>query len=114
MHDVWPVPMGDSDTKLAIRDNAARSRYEAEVDGGVAFIDYAHGDDGLILSHTEVPEALRGQGIAHRLIRSVLEQLRGEHRTMVPLCPFVLSFVKRHPEYRDVVVAKYRNLLPEP
>lgn len=98
-------------TDFIIQDNTTESRYEAHVDGEVAFVEYVMSKDGLILSHTEVPKSLRGHGVAQKLVRGILDRLRDEERTMVPLCPFVLSYVKRHPEYLDVVAEKYRRLV---
>ena len=53
--------------------------------------------------HTEVPEALSGQGVGSKLARRVLDALRAEGAKIVPRCEFVAAYVERHPEYRDLL-----------
>ena len=86
------------------RDNPAASRFEMTSGGAVAFVAYERVSDGRIaLLHTEVPEALSGQGVGSKLVRGVLDALRAEGATVVPRCEFVAAYVERHPEYRDMV-----------
>jgi hypothetical protein len=54
--------------------------------------------------HTEVPKALAGKGIGSRLARHVLEAARAEGLKVVPVCPFIAAWMKRHPEYDDLRV----------
>ncbi|MDO9712249.1 GNAT family N-acetyltransferase [Paracraurococcus lichenis] len=87
-----------------VRDNPAASRFELPCDAGIAFVQYRReGDDLLVLTHTEVPEALSGQGIGSKLVRGTLDRLRKEERKIVPRCEFVAAFIERHLEYRDLV-----------
>ena len=58
--------------------------------------------DGLV-THTEVPQALSGQGIGSRLAKGVFEQIRASGRKVVPRCSFMAGWVSRHPEYDDIV-----------
>lgn len=85
------------------------SRYEAHLDGELAgFIDYrAQGADGevLDLTHTEVFPQFGGQGIGSKLVQGTLDQIRESGRTIVPTCPFVATFVKRHPDYADLLAS---------
>jgi predicted GNAT family acetyltransferase len=69
----------------------------------VAFVAYCQDGDRIVLTHTEVPEALAGQGIGSQLIRGVLDHLRATAVTVVPLCEFVAAYIERHPEYRDML-----------
>jgi predicted GNAT family acetyltransferase len=57
----------------------------------------------ITLTHTEVPPTLRGQGIASRLTRGVLEAARAQGLKVVPRCSFVAAFMGRHPEFNDLV-----------
>ena len=87
-----------------VRDNPAASRFEMASGGAVAFVEYERTGDGRIaLLHTEVPEALSGQGVGSKLVRGVLDAVRTEGLKVVPRCEFVAAYVERHPEYRDMV-----------
>jgi predicted GNAT family acetyltransferase len=82
-----------------LRDNVAESRFEMDLGEEVAFLEYQRGADGLHLLHTEVPVALRGRGAGSRLVRAVLDRARAEGTAVIPKCPFVKAFLKKHPEY---------------
>jgi predicted GNAT family acetyltransferase len=84
-------------------DNPARYRYEMVVNGEVAFVDYAHDGGHLVLKHTEVPQTLAGRGVGSILARSVLEDARRRGLMIVPECEFIAAFIKRRPEFADVV-----------
>jgi len=86
-----------------IRDNKTQHRFEmgARDDTAVAYYSLAPGV--ITLSHTEVPAALRGQGIASRLTRGVLEAARARGLKVVPRCSFVAAFMSRHPEFNDLL-----------
>ena len=72
--------------------------------GAVAFVEYRReGGDHIVLTHTEVPEALSGQGVGSKLVRGVLDALRAEGPKVVPRCEFVAAYVERHPEYRNLM-----------
>ena len=84
-------------------DNEARSRFELELDGAdCAFIDYERIGDVHVLTHAEVPRALRGRGIGARLTAATLELLREQRAHVVPRCPFIALFMRRHPEYDEL------------
>ena len=87
-----------------VKDNQAASRFEMTSGGAVAFVEYERAGDGRIaLLHTEVPEALSGQGVGSKLVRGVLDALRAEGVKVVPRCEFAAAYIGRHPEYRDMV-----------
>lgn len=86
------------------KEQVTNGRFEIERDGHVAFLDYILGGGVLRLLHTEVPDQLQGQGIASELAKSALDWAR-EHGVRVDvICPFVDSYIKRHPEYADLVL----------
>jgi uncharacterized protein len=90
---------------LEIRDDVAVRRYEAWQGGELAgVIEYSAHDGWLVLEHTVVPPEFEGQGIASRLVSTALDDIRARAMYLAPTCPYVLSFIKRHPEYRDLVV----------
>lgn len=90
-------------TAEAVRDNVTRSRFELDLDGGVAFIDYTRTQGGRVLTHSEVPVNLRGRGIGLRLVTGTLQLLRAQGEKVVPRCAFVAHFIERHPEYADLL-----------
>ncbi len=89
--------------KTEVVNNAAATRFEIRTDEGLAVLEYALADGRLQLIHTEVPEALEGRGYGGTLARFALEYARSRHLSVVPLCPFVRAYLKRHPEYADLV-----------
>jgi predicted GNAT family acetyltransferase len=92
------------DRKIEVRDNRDRFRYEIVVDGVVAgFLQYSVRGGRIVLSHTEVPDANAGQGLATQLVRGALDDIRKRGLRIVPVCRFVERFVSRNPEYDDLV-----------
>ncbi len=87
-----------------LTDNTARSRYEMVVDGVTAYVTYARHGDRLTLVHTEVPKALGGRGVGSSLATAVLEDVRKRGLRVEVECEFLEAFIKRHPEFADLVV----------
>ena len=87
-----------------VRDNPGKRRYEALVDDLVAgHVFYQERDGALVLIHTEVAPEFEGRGIAGRLAAAALDDVRSRGLKIVPRCPFIRSYVERHPEYADLV-----------
>lgn len=86
-----------------VRNNPERSRFEAEVDGGVAVLDYRSGEGRLTIDHTEVPESMEGQGIGGALVRAAMEHARKNGLRVTVHCVFARSWLRRHSEYQDLV-----------
>ncbi|MEM0963068.1 MAG: GNAT family N-acetyltransferase [Bacteroidota bacterium] len=80
-------------------------RFALETDAGLAHLDYILTDALLVLSHTEVPVGAEGQGVGSRLAKAGLDHARAEGLRVMPLCPFVAAYVRRHPEERDLLMA---------
>lgn len=87
----------------AVRDNAAEHRFELDTQAGPALAYYRRADGVITFTHTETPFAVQGQGIASKLIRGALEQVRAEGLKVVARCSFVAAYIARHPEYADLV-----------
>jgi hypothetical protein len=85
-----------------IRDNPSRHRYETEVDGHVAYVVYRRESGVITFVHTEVPKELSGRGVGSALARHVLEAARAEGLKVVPMCPFIAAWMKKHPEFDDL------------
>jgi uncharacterized protein len=86
-------------------------RFEAQVGGEVAFLEYALMGSQLTLIHTEVPEALAGQGVGSALAKTALDYARANQLKVNPLCPFVRNYLRHHPEYQDVLADRGGNAL---
>jgi len=81
----------------AVTDNAAQGRFELNVEGHVAFLEYERTPNTLTLIHTEVPVEIRGRHIADRLVEAALTVARSEGRRLVVICPFARAYLRRHP-----------------
>ncbi len=88
-----------------VRDDPARQRFELEVDGALAFVDYRRDGGTLLLTHAEVPPALRGGGVGSALVKGTLALVRQRGDKVVPLCSFVAHYMERHPEVQDLLAA---------
>ena len=88
---------------MAVRDNKAQSRFELDVEGGVAFANYRLTPSAVIITHTETPRALRGRGIASELVEGALQLIRADGRKVIGACGFVVDYLHKHPEYADMV-----------
>ncbi|OLT29332.1 GNAT family N-acetyltransferase [Nocardiopsis sp. CNR-923] len=90
---------------LTVVDAPERSRYEASADGRVVgFSAYHLIEEGVLaLPHVEVESAFEGRGVASALVRESLDDIRARDLKVVPICPFVRAFLKRHPAYGDLV-----------
>ena len=87
---------------MTVRDNPALSRFELDVEGGIAFANYRRAPGTVIITHTETPRALRGRGIASELVRGALQLIRADGDKVVAGCGFVVDFLRRHPEFSDL------------
>ncbi len=87
----------------SVTDNTERRRFELVEQGLTAFADYRREGERLLLPHVEAPPALRGTGAAGRLMSGVLDFARAEGLKVVPICPYAAAFIRRHPEYQDLV-----------
>lgn len=91
--------------KHTVVDNAAEKRYELDLGDGMALIEYVLGKGIIVLTHTEVPPAYEGQGIGKELVLAALEDIRRKGGLqVVPQCPFVAAYIRRHPEWMDLVL----------
>jgi predicted GNAT family acetyltransferase len=91
-------------TAPRVTDNPQASRYELWLGTTRAgFIQYRAQPGTVLLVHTEVDPALAGQGLGERLVAGALADLGARGLTLVPLCPFVRAYLRRHPDQADLV-----------
>lgn len=100
--------------QVAVRDNADAKRFEATVEGKVAFAEYNRMEGGIVLTHTEVPAELEGRGIASQIFETVIAEMRARNQKVIPVCPVFALYLKRHAEAHDVVHPSYRSALGIP
>jgi predicted GNAT family acetyltransferase len=89
---------------VGVRDHPAALRYEVTVDGELAgTLRYTLDGDVVTLVHTEVDPRYEGHGVGGELVKGALEDLRAHGKKARPVCEFVLAYLERHDEYRDLV-----------
>jgi predicted GNAT family acetyltransferase len=84
-------------------DNEKLSRFELTEQGHIAFADYILRGDTVVIPHVEAPVPLRGTGAAGRLMAGTLELIRRRGLKVVPVCAYASAFIRRHPEYQDLL-----------
>ena len=83
----------------------ADHRFVANVSGGEAVLIYEPLGDGVLdLEHTIVPEEARGEGVGDALVRAAVDYAKREGVGLIPTCPYVAAWLKRHPKEADVFV----------
>jgi predicted GNAT family acetyltransferase len=86
-----------------IWDNRDARQYELHAGSETAVITYRLAPNRITFIHTRVPDALSGMGVAGRMAGYVLEDARARGLEVVPICPYVAGFIRRHPQYLDLV-----------
>ncbi len=88
-----------------VRNNRQEGRFELDLEGGrTAYVEYEEAGEGVLnLTHTEVPAEFEGKGVGGALVKGALEIVRGGNLKIVPTCRFVSIYLRRHPEYQELV-----------
>ena len=100
--------------EIEIINNDALGRFETHLEGKVAFTEYRILQSGILFPHTEVPEVFEGQGVGGRLVKAGMAFARERHALVIPVCTFVAGYIRRHPEFHDLVHPDYRSALGLP
>lgn len=97
--------MNDGSMQIELEDRGTKGRYFLRAPGGeIAEMTFTKvGERQLIIDHTEVPDAFRGQGVGVRLVERAIADARAAGKKIIPLCPFAAAQFRRHPEWRDVL-----------
>lgn len=96
-------------TTLSLQNNVERHRYEALEDGTVAGPrEYNSLSDGIVFSHTEVLQ--EGKGAGSFLAREALLDARKQGKHVVPVCPFIAAYLRKHREYIDLVKSEIQRV----
>ena len=86
-----------------LHNNVEKHQYEFHISDYTPKIEYILVKDEIYLTHTEVPAGLEGKGIGSRLILSTLQDIESKNLKLIPLCPFVAVYLKRHPEWKRIL-----------
>lgn len=89
--------------------NDVMRQFEMKIDGMKAFIEYEERDDKMFLVHAEVPLAFQGRGTGAALVEKTLVYLEEKNIALVPMCSFVVDYMRQHPEWKRIL-AKGINL----
>ncbi len=88
--------------------NSSRSRFEVHLGSKVAVAEYIDRGHMIVFTHTEVPSGMEGQGVGGLLVRTGLDFAREGKKVVLPLCPFFAGFIRKHPEYQDLVLPGFQ------
>jgi uncharacterized protein len=98
---------------VAVPDAPERSRFEITVDGELAgFAAYTLRPGQVVFTHTEIDDDHQGRGLAGRLARAALDQVRARGLQVIPQCPYIAAYIRKHPEYVELVDAEHRERVP--
>ncbi len=89
--------------KAEVIHNSKENRFEIRIEDEVCVLEYQLQGQTIFFTHTEVPQALEGQGLAGRLAKTGLDYARQNSLRVVPACEFMHVYIKRHPEYEDLL-----------
>jgi predicted GNAT family acetyltransferase len=96
--------MAEAAEGVVLEDHGSKGRYVYRAGDAEAEMTFSRaGEHLLIIDHTGVPDAFRGQGIGLRLVARAVEDARAAGRKIIPLCPFAAAQFRRHPEWSDVL-----------
>ena len=97
------------DAPIVVADHPERRRFEIHVGDALAgFTEYRPRGDRYAFVHTEIGDEFGGRGLASRLIKGALDEMRARDIGVLPYCPFVKRYIQRHADYQDLVPAAER------
>lgn len=97
-------------TEIPLVKNEEKKRFELRVQDHIAFIDYKETDNKIALTHTEVPLELEGQGVGNALVEKTLDYLENNAHMLLPLCPFVFAYIKKHPGWKRIIDPDFKKM----
>lgn len=94
---------------MAVLHNEPDSRFEIDLEGVTAVLEYDLDGARIAFTHTEVPPEFEGRGYGGQLARAGLDYARQSGLAVVPACGFIAAFIRRNPQYAELVAAEYRE-----
>ena len=98
-----PVDFREARMAFDIRHDLAARRFETRVDGFECVLDYVERAGVMTITHTGVPSAAGGRGIAAALVQAALDTARANGWRVVPACSYAAAWIRRHPGYQDML-----------
>lgn len=95
--------MNEEYLKLPLVKNQVNMRFELKIGHAITFIEYKEHGKKIWLIHTESPESLKGMGAGTAVIEKTLSYIEDNGYKLIPLCPFVAAYLKRHPDWERVL-----------
>lgn len=89
--------------------NKADKRFEININGHFAFIDYREVGDKIALIHTEAEPELAGTGAATAVVEKTLHYIEDNGKKLLPYCPYVFAYLKKNPEWKRIVDEKFEK-----
>lgn len=89
--------------------NEAKKHFELNVNNYSAYIEYSGLGNQISILHTIVPKELEGQGVGSALVEKTLHYLQEANKKILPFCPFVFAYIKRHPEWKAIVDEHFKG-----
>lgn len=86
-----------------VTDNTELSRFELEVDGRISYINYRRHGSVITMTYAKVPPEQNGRGIGSALVKGALDLVRSRQQTVIPTCPFIVTYIKRHAKYQSLL-----------
>jgi hypothetical protein len=94
----------ESDESIGLSKDEDAGRYEIRLDGRrVGLADYYRRGDVVVIPHTETSPEFGGRGLASKLVRYCLDDIRAQGLRVEPACPFVAAYIRKNPEYADLL-----------
>lgn len=88
--------------QFEVKHNPEQSRFEIDLGDALAMAEYQRAGNNIIFTHTEVPVAYEGRGLANQLAYTALEYAKAEGLKAQALCPFFALYIRKHPEYQSI------------
>lgn len=95
--------MTATDPTVSVRHDPAARRFAVTVDGTDAFVDYEQRGEQMVITHTRVPDAIAGRGVAGHLTRAAFDHARSAGWTVKPQCSYAAGWADRHPDVADLI-----------
>jgi len=95
--------------QVKVENNEAEQRFEVNIGGQISFVTYQRSPGRIVYVHTEVPQNLAGNRLGSRLANAALEYARLQNLSVVPVCPFVAAYIRKHTEYLELVPEHFRK-----
>lgn len=92
----------------ALIDNQEKKRFEIEIEGHFAYINYEKRGRQIVLIHTEADAELQGTGAASAVVEKTLHWIEDNGLSLLPFCPYVFAYLKRHPDWKRIVDPRFK------